>query len=295
MSRIVAIVLLCASCALADNVQQPRTWTSAGGNYYTDNRTYTAAGGYWLATWGAAANVYALDFTPANSYVNMNNAAILATSTVGTVSAWVLSWNNQAGNQWFFTTSKGNSTGYLLFSLNAATQMQFIVRNDAGADICNVVAGGSIGPTGVWHHVVFEQTGSGDTASMKMWYDAQPQPLRWAVDATKSAWFHSLTSTYKTIGAVLMYDGINPHVDRFPGRVDELCVWSRLLSGSEVTNLYNSGVGIKGDIAQSPWNNGLICGYHYDEGTGTNCLDYSGNGYTATTKNSPTWVPGKVP
>src|SRR3989338_10651630 len=37
---------------------------------------------------------------------------------------------------------------------------------------------------------------------------------------------------------------------------------------------------------------GLTAGYAFDEGTGTTTADASGNGYTATLTNGPTWTPG---
>lgn len=65
----------------------------------------------------------------------------------------------------------------------------------------------------------------------------------------------------------------------FGGYLDEFSVWSRALSGSEITQLYNGGYGLYGDTNISPFSNGLIAGYHFDEGSGNIITDFSSNNY----------------
>ena len=73
----------------------------------------------------------------------------------------------------------------------------------------------------------------------------------------------------------------------FTGSIDETRVYNRALSGAEVSQLYN-------------WAPGPIAEYKFDDKTGTNAVDSSGNGNNATLVNmaSPAtalsgWNPGK--
>jgi hypothetical protein len=81
----------------------------------------------------------------------------------------------------------------------------------------------------------------------------------------------------------------------FNGEIDEVSVWDRALSSVEVKVLYNSGAGRKGDTTQPPWNDGLVAGWHFDEGTGTAAADFSGNSNNATLVDGPTWEGGIIP
>ncbi len=66
----------------------------------------------------------------------------------------------------------------------------------------------------------------------------------------------------------------------FSGKVDEARIYNRALSPDEVKTLYNFAPGPVG-----LWN--------FDEGSGTVANDKSGNGYTGTLTNGPTWTAGK--
>jgi hypothetical protein len=72
---------------------------------------------------------------------------------------------------------------------------------------------------------------------------------------------------------------------------DEVRVYQKALSGTEVANHYNSGIGVHG----SP-ETGLAFGLHLDENSGTSLADYSGNNYVANLSSlGDSWVTGIVP
>jgi len=76
----------------------------------------------------------------------------------------------------------------------------------------------------------------------------------------------------------------------FDGKLDEVRVYNRALSGTEVASIYNSGA------AQFLMANnaGLVGSWSFEEGTGTKAGDSSGNGLTTNTfSGSPTWADGK--
>ena len=77
------------------------------------------------------------------------------------------------------------------------------------------------------------------------------------------------------------------------GQIDEVLIFNRSLSSSEVADLYNNGNGLYAETSIAPFNNGLVTGYHFDEGSGTTAYDITGRN-NGTLVNGPTWVDGKI-
>ena len=82
---------------------------------------------------------------------------------------------------------------------------------------------------------------------------------------------------------------------QWAGSISELSIFDRALSAREIGAMYSRGAGKLGDMAQRPWNKGLVAGYHFDEGCGTTAHDFSGHDNTGTLKGDVTWVHGGVP
>jgi hypothetical protein len=47
--------------------------------------------------------------------------------------------------------------------------------------------------------------------------------------------------------------------------IDEIGVWSRALTALEITNLYNGGNGVYGDVTNTIYASAFITGWHLDE------------------------------
>jgi len=77
------------------------------------------------------------------------------------------------------------------------------------------------------------------------------------------------------------------------GSMDELLVFNRQLSASEARTLYGDRQGRYGSADLLPWSNGLVAGYHFDEGTGTSAADFSGNGHNGALQGA-SWTPSSV-
>jgi hypothetical protein len=65
----------------------------------------------------------------------------------------------------------------------------------------------------------------------------------------------------------------------FKGTIDQPLVFGRVLSESDILDLYNDGLGVYGDIS-NPIFSGLLAGWNLDEGSGYLIGDFSGNGNT---------------
>lgn len=183
-----------------------------------------------------------------------------------TIAMWIYftgsitNYNCLWGNDIWYHGSGGAPTGKLRFThsasgicLNTTTS----VFNDAA-----------------WHFYVVTDNGS----AVKAYCDL--------VDMGNSAAYRTMSGCVST----KLLQGVN--ANNFIGKLDEVCVWNRVLNSTELALLYNGGVGLKGDITKPPWNSGLLLGWHMDE-TASPLTDFSGLGHTATPTNV-SFVPGRV-
>lgn len=82
------------------------------------------------------------------------------------------------------------------------------------------------------------------------------------------------------------YNGAN---ELFNGKIDDVRLYNRALSTSEVFNLFRSSQQTRKSVS----NLGLVGWWKMDEGTSTKAHDFSGQGNTGTLISSPTWSEGK--
>src|SRR5262249_41827529 len=80
------------------------------------------------------------------------------------------------------------------------------------------------------------------------------------------------------------------------GSVDEVRLYNRALSASEIQTVMNTAGGNTSSTTAGVGGTpppGLVAAYSFNEGGGTTASDASGNGNTGTVVNSPTWVTGE--
>jgi hypothetical protein len=83
--------------------------------------------------------------------------------------------------------------------------------------------------------------------------------------------------------------GVMPELN-FHGAIDELQIYNRVLSASEISELFDAGKGRFGAVSGG----GLLAGYHFDEGSGSSATDFSGSGKTGSLVNGPGWISSTV-
>lgn len=189
-------------------------------------------------------------------------------------------------NETFFAKGSNSGTGTTEYSTYINSGNQY------GLSLYSNVSGNYIGRYGGsatigWHFVCFTYDGSGASTGIKVYEDtAQVDTLNF----NNGSYVGMPNSTNKLyIGKLQWSGGYNMR-----GSLDELLIFNRVLSSSEMATLYNTGTGALGDITQSPWNNGLVAGWHLDEGTGTAPQDFSGNARHASFVGTPSWTTGKI-
>jgi Concanavalin A-like lectin/glucanases superfamily len=156
-----------------------------------------------------------------------SGGAVASTSLIslGAGVALGTTWSIQA---WFKPNTAGGSGdyGYILGKLGGSTAA-ILTRNTGKLQVFNSATTTASYAMSAWNHVVVTYTGS----SVKVY-------LNGTLDST-----HSFTIPTVTVDAFLKAD-VYGFSDRFDGTVDEIGLWTRVLTAGEVTDLYNFGSGI---------------------------------------------------
>ena len=166
-----------------------------------------------------------------NHTTNPNDTGLPIYSTTGyTVAFWVNAAGTVAANKTIFSEGIAGNTGPLF---NIASQgggkLRLFLRNNANSPLLNNVASVGVVLDGTWHHVAW--TDNNGTA--KLYFDGVPDTANFNYTAGGGP---TLNNT--SVGALLR----TPPVNFFPGKIDEIAVWRRVLSQSEIQTLIASGI-----------------------------------------------------
>lgn len=241
-----------------------------------------------LAPHATAGN--ALNFDGVNDYVRVPNSASLqdVTDDSLTLSAWVkpqdippttCSTNNNTCN-YAAIARPGNHLAIGYGQSQRFFTDVWTVNDWNSAHLIHMES--TVTTPGTWHHLCLVV----DNVAKKVYL---------YLDGAQVAGSPTTYNEYlRDYGTLPYYIGAaNPtsgeYTWRFKGAIDEVRVYSRALSASEVSAQYNGGLGQQGSSES-----GLAAGWHLDESSGTAAADYSGNSNTGTLFNGPTWVAGIV-
>jgi hypothetical protein len=241
----------------------------------TNNPGTLTNGPTWAATGGKING--ALGFDGTNDYVavsNGDNFDFEYTQPM-TISAWVNRTSNTSEDDIFEKWNTAGSRGYGAFFNPSDDHYYFTQATSSGA--YNKVHTTSTLSTGTWYHVVATSDGSGTAAGMKLYVDGVQAAT--TVDANVLGGGTIRNSDNPGIGAE---NASGTAVTVFHGSLDDVRVYDRTLSLSEVKGLFNQG---------KP--SGLVAWYKMDETSGNVASDSSGNGFNATaTDGTPAvWLP----
>ena len=220
-------------------------------------------------TWSSGRFGKALYFNGTDSIVSAPyNSALDLTNNI-TMSVWYKKDVGSGTNKWLLHKATVN-TSYAMF-IEGGLKMR--LEHPSMQD-CLVTEPSE----GVWHHAVSTYDG----ANMKVYVDGV---LKNTCAATGNI---NLTGGGIEIG---MFS--SPGYYPFKGLIDEVRIYNRALTASEILDLYKAGDGgIIKTIASGK--TGLVGYWPMNEGVGTRADDVSGYKNNGTLLNSPTWVTGKL-
>lgn len=160
----------------------------------------------------------------------------LRSKSAFSVSAWINTGNlttiGNIANQW-----TSGAQALMICRINSAT-LEFFIANAVGDTGTNFIsATGSILTTNKWYHAVFVYDGTltGNTNRAKIYLNATQKTC--TATGTIPAITTAATSAFN-LGALVTASS------NMTGFLDEVGVWDRALTGSEITTLYNSGFGL---------------------------------------------------
>lgn len=179
------------------------------------------------ATRGTAGKINnSFTFDGVNDYVNISNYYSFGGADPNSFSIWI--YPNQTQSKWFFTLgTNAPSSGGISIKTNGDDSMAYYY--DGGTYVENLA--NSILTPESWNHVVTTYDGAGD---LKVYVNGISTDNKTLSNVT----FPSASNDAR-IGAG--YAATNSY---FNGSIDELGVWNRTLSDTEVLELYNGGSGL---------------------------------------------------
>jgi len=163
-----------------------------------------------------------------------------------------------ASTQYFSTASTISGVKSVSFWVNPDSTTNYYISLNAGAYITS--SSGTISTTGFTNPKIYVNGSLSSTISADVW-------------------------SFVTVTTETSLDASQYYVGRqgsnyFDGTLDEVRIYNRALSDSEVRALYN-------------WAPGPVAHWDFNENTGSSAQDISGNGYNASWVGSASWKTGK--
>ncbi|MCH5676426.1 LamG-like jellyroll fold domain-containing protein [Streptomyces gilvus] len=201
-------------------------------------------------------------------------SSALDTTKSFTVAAWVRLTGN-SHNAVAVAQSGANGSAFALYY---STSYQAWIFNQYTADVASPTIVRSISTTtpevGVWTHLMGV-------------YDAQEQTIQLFVNGVPQGDPVAFTTPWQATGGIQIARGQagGTFTDYFPGQVDEVTAWNRILSEEEIADLQAMTDASTGHARPA-----LAADWGMEETSGTAASDSSGYGHTATVASGGTWT-----
>lgn len=192
---------------------------------------------------------FAASTTRANTeYLSRADNASLSITGDLSVSAWMrMTTNSTDGEETTIVSKFGNTTRSYMFTINRS-ENNFAMKAWIDADgsgpttngDCNATAFDTSTSQTAWHHLVWVYDASAGTVSC--YHNASAAGTVGSLDTS----IHDNASAFQ-IG----YNGLLGASDAFDGWIDEVGIWSKTLTTTEISDLYNSGAGIPYDAGSA--------------------------------------------
>ena len=212
-------------------------WNDLLAYYTADNTPNDALGNYNGtltngATYGTGIINQGFSFDGVNDYVDFGNNLDFDGSTPFSISCWVNS-NDVTSFKAIVGKVSTTPTGYYIATFNG--KVRFYASNNGSTNWLSIENSGTV-TTSSFFHVVVTYDGSKSVAGTKLYVNNALNTQTLVSDTLTASISNSASFTVSSRnGASLFYDGI----------VDEVGIWDRELTASEVTELYNSGSGLQ--------------------------------------------------
>lgn len=226
-------------------------------------------------------NAYSLNFDGVNDFLTCGNNYTFEHSQAFSVSFWV-NPNNLAATRCLISkcSNDANVYGYNIQHLVTSGSLQVQMR----ATGANTVHGFTTALTaGTWQHIVMTYSGGSNINGARMYRNAV------IGDTPASA---ALSGTFTNTAEFVI--GARNTAFPFSGNIDEVSVWNKALSQTEVTELYNSGQ--PGDLVDHSATTNLQSWWRMGDGdTSPTILDQKGSADGTMTNMVAGDIEGDIP
>jgi hypothetical protein len=264
-----------ATCQLTNSLEEYYKFDEASGQAVNSIFPGTNNSSSVTANYGAAGKINnAFSFNGTTSIVSFADNANWTINTT----------DNLSISMWIYLTADVTANGYACLWGNQTGPEFYLIFVSAG----NYKIGWWAGNT--------ESKTNSMTFSLNTWYHIILTKNGTAVNFYRNGTnVGSATAVDNNINPTGVYVGSNTHTtpESFNGRIDEVGIWKRALTATEVTSLYNSGNGLAYPFGQtlynfsvsvSPTNGGTVTmsptGGNYPAGTNVTVTASPNSGYT---------------
>lgn len=173
-----------------------------------------------------------------NEYLSRTDALGLTATGDFSISMWVKLESSGTTKMTPFSYNINNGT---------ADQQIYSDMGVGGSNVLRMVSGtGSVAQytwsgvsTGTWYHLVFTYKYNTATVGQNIYINGSL-----VASSSSEATFNGVTADSFCLGASVFGGGFPPFGRYFDGVMDEVSVWSRELSSTDVSGIYNGGAGI---------------------------------------------------
>ena len=207
--------------------------------YYTADNTPNDATGNGYdgtlvngATYGTGIINQGFSFDGVNDYINIGNNLNFDGDTPFSFSCWINPLGSTTVNILSKFDNSGSFPGYTLHL--TSNKVRFIIQNNNATDRIRVATTSTL--TSGLRHISMTYDGSTNASGVNIYVDGVNQ----SVNADRDTFTGGLTTTSEFV-----LGGFVTGFNYFDGIIDEVGVWNKELTQSEVTELYNSGSGLQ--------------------------------------------------
>jgi hypothetical protein len=217
-------------------------WNDLLAYYTADNTPNDALGNYNGtltngATYGTGIINNGFSFDGVNDYVDLGNNLDFDGSTPFSFSGWI---KLNSSKQQCFISKEGGSSAYVgyIAQIESTNEVSlYLGSNFSTGDWLQVTSNDTL-TTSTYHMITITYDGSKNASNIKIYIDGVSSTLTINRNTLTGSISNSINCN---IGAAIS-SGAGRY---FNGIIDEVGIWNRELTASEVTEIYNSGAGLQ--------------------------------------------------
>jgi len=179
-----------------------------------------------------------------DDYLNLDVAiSDISSATKGAIAFWIKPTNASTDNIVPFSFGDTDADEYLYYKHASANGKMQVYCRIGGVASWTFLTDNVILTSGTWTHMILKHDG----IAPLLYIDGASVPITFTDSTDKTAWFSALTGVDNIRVGCRNYN--NRGVENFyAGEFDDIRIFIRDLTASDISNLYNSGSGTEDDI-----------------------------------------------